>query len=235
MTDLARTISARTTGLLAAGTLAALLVTGCTGNGDTGDTDGSDAPTTAVSEPGSTGAGADPTTEANEPTEEPTQIEPTDRSAEILAFTMDAEPVAEATATWHLAHEEREVTLQVFAVEAYPLTTRLVYTLFPNDVAGFPNGVERYWADFPRLVDVANDEALYVTRYDQVEGPRDVRGNYSDMSGNRTDLPPMTAQYPALTEGISEISIEMTGMEPLTVPVTWPHTLTAPRGGQGAR
>lgn len=184
--------------------VAALLLAGCTGGGDT---DGEE--TT-----GSTGT----TTETQGTEGEPELV---DRSDEILGFTMDQDPIAQTTGTWVERVTRSQVTLQIYAVEAHPTGTRLTYGLFPTDSSGFPSGSQRYWADFPRIVDNANETALLVNRFDRSD-ERETWGVHSLMFGSRTDFAPMTAHYPPLQEGVSEVDIETSGLDTLTVPVTWP-------------
>lgn len=193
----------RAQGLVGAA-VAALLLAGCTGGGDA-DGDAT---------PAATGSTADTRTAEGEP-------ELVDRSDDILAFTMDQDPIAETTGTWVERVTRSEVTLQIYAVEAHPTGTRLTYGLFPTDGSGFPSGSQRYWADFPRIVDNANDTALLVNRFDRSD-ERETWGVHSLMFGSRTDFAPMTAHYPPLQEGVTEVDIETPGLDTLTVPVTWP-------------
>ncbi len=206
-----RTRSTRLSWVAAASALT-IVVAGCTG--DDGQPD--DGGTTSGS-----------STES--PTDAPFEL--ADRSADILAFTMDQEPIAETHGAWegaarNLTGASTEVTVRVYALDAYESTTRLTFDFFYTDGGTFTPNIGLYWGDFPRLIVEDANQALLLNHYraateDDRTSPG--RGLIPIATGERTDFAPLTAQYPPLPPGTTEIEIATPGLPDLTVPVTW-HT-----------
>lgn len=115
--------------------------------------------------------------------------------------------------------------MRVYAVDAYESTTRLTFDFFYTDGGMFTPNIGLYWVDFPRLIVEDANQALLLNHYrsDPDDLTKSGRGMIPVVNGERTDFAPVTAQYPPLPPGTTEIEIATPGLPDLTVPVTW-HT-----------
>lgn len=201
-----RSVTSRAPWRLTAGAaLLAIVVSGCTEDSDTPPQTGT-----------STTGGQTPT--------EAAPAEPSDQSAAILgAFQMSREPLAEVTGAWEAraSVSRSDVTLRVYAVDAYPDTTRLTFDLFNVDGSPLDYNLWHHWENFPQIATEEGRAAFVNTyTYTSKDNPP-ARGLFSITAGTRSDFAPLTAQYPPLPAGTSQVEITTPGLGSMTVPVSW--------------
>lgn len=135
-----------------------------------------------------------------------------DRSDLVTGYAMSTEPVGQASGRWGVTTGNSiAVDLVVYAVEASPTSTRLVYGLRATDGPNFSPSTYDRPELLPALVDTAGDAAYHVNR---ATLPNDrsmvgIRSIGSNTVGVDQGFAPLYAQYPPLAEGVTTVDIVM--------------------------
>ena len=182
----------RVTALLALALAATLGLTACTGSGGTND------PTSA---PASTSHGTGSAT----PTVPP----------DLLGYKID-KVAATATSTTFLSNHA-EATLSVASIKASPDTTVLTFWVTTGTPWASPISSSRP-ETWPKLIDAGTKNSYGVNTFTGVQ-----KGAYcvcTDVNMIEPTRRVLTAQYPALPAGLSQVTFRLTGFPDLTVALT---------------